>query len=146
MNLTLLCLLSFLATACTSHPSLGEETVFVAHLSPAKQRHRLAHLKKKLEWAERELESQQEKIARLHEEIDEVQLLLIRREIDHYEEVAQKEKRKKEERSEQEESSSLFIAEREALLKIIEGGPTVAALEAQRELDRILRVITEMRR
>ena len=109
----------------------GNESLLVQQsLSPKKQRQKIAVLQKKLESAEKEqkkIETDVEKIAR---EIDEAQIALIRRQLDEYENRAHN-------------KASLFVEEREALYRMIQSGPSPSAFEAQVELDRILRLITE---
>ena len=98
-------------------------------LSPRKQKQRIAILKKKLGQAEEEQKKAQEEVERISTEINTAELALIRKHIDQYEQKSQK-------------APALFLDEREALYRMIQSGPTPASLEAQLELDRILRMIT----
>lgn len=99
-------------------------------LSPKRQKQKIASLQKKLEAAEREQRAAQSEVEKLALEIEEAQIALIRRQVDDYEKKAGL-------------ASDLFLEEREALYQIIRSGPGPASFEAQVELDRILRLITE---
>lgn len=99
--------------------------------SPKKQKQKIIALQKKLEQAEKEQLKVQSEVEKLSAEINEAQLSLIRRQIDQYERKAHK-------------TPQLFLDEREALYQMIQTGPSPAAFEAQVELDRILRLITEL--
>lgn len=125
MNLFLLFFL------CLSSCMNRTDHVVVQSPSVKKQRQKIAVLQKKRESAEKEQKKVQSEVEKLALEIDDVQLALIRRQLDDYE-------RKKE------KPVSLFLDEREALYRMIQTGPLPTALEAQAELDRILRVITEL--
>lgn len=114
-------------TACFSNPELA----VVQGPSPKKQKQKIAVLQKKLELAEREQKKVQSEVEKLAFEIDEVQLSLIRRQVDDYEKKSDK-------------MPHLFLDEREALYRMIQTGPSPSAFEAQVELDRILRLITEL--
>ncbi|EKE08205.1 MAG: hypothetical protein ACD_17C00291G0006 [uncultured bacterium] len=94
------------------------------------QKKRVTHLEERLSRARDVIALAETDVERLKEEISREKLKLIRMEIDHFE---------------KKEGSMLtfFIEEREALYEMIESGPASAALEAQVELDRILRMITE---
>lgn len=118
-----------LLTGCFD--SLKLQDPFISQsLSPKKQKQKIAVLQKKLEAAEKEHRDAQTEVEKLASEIEEAQLALIRRQVDDYE--------RKNERS-----SALFLDEREALYQIIQTGPGPASFQAQIELDRILRLITE---
>lgn len=107
------------------------ESPIVQGPSPKKQKQKIALLQKKLQLAEKEYKKAEDELQNLSSEIEQAQLTLIRRQVDDYE-------RKKE------KSPYDFLAEREALYRMIQSGPTPAAFEAQVELDRILRIITEV--
>lgn len=109
--------------------SVGEQPI-VQNLSPKKQKQKIAVLQKKLEMAAKEQKKIETDVERLSSEIDEAQLALIRRQLDDHERRGVKD-------------SALFMEEREALYRMIESGPSPSAFEAQVELDRILRLITE---
>jgi len=96
-----------------------------------KQKQKVSNLRKKLEATEEEKEGVEKKIERLQREIDEAELALIKRQIDEYERHPYKE-------------ISLFIEEREALYRLIQTGDSSQSKDAQVELDRILRIITEL--
>lgn len=99
--------------------------------SPKKQKQKIIALQKKLDQAEKEQLKVQSEVERLTSEINEVQLSLIRRQVDQYERKVEK-------------IPQLFLEEREALYQMIQTGPSPSAFEAQVELDRILRIITEL--
>lgn len=109
----------------------AQEPLFVQGPSPKKQKQKIALLQKKLESAEKEQKKIETDLERLSTEIDRAQLALIRRQLDDHERRADK-------------APTLFMEEREALYRMIESGPSPAAFEAQVELDRILRLITEL--
>ncbi len=113
----------------TSCFSVGEP-LLVQGPSPKKQKQKIAVLQKKLESAEKEQKKIETDVERLSLEIDEAKLSLIRRQLDDHERSGMKD-------------SALFMDEREALYRMIEAGPSPSAFEAQVELDRILRLITE---
>jgi len=117
----------FLLTSCFC----GGERAIVQGPSPKKQKQKIAMLQKKLQLAEKEQKKVQTEIEKLVCEIDEVQLFLIRRQIDDYE-------------TKKDKTPHLFLQEREALYRMIQEGPSPSAFEAQVELDRILRIITEL--
>ena len=121
-------LIFLLLTACFNAP----DQMVAQGLSPKKQKQRIASLQKKLEMAVREQAEVQTEVERLAYEIDQAQLALIRRQVDRYEQKKEK------------VLSPLFLEEREALYRMIQTGPSPASFEAQVELDRILRIITEL--
>jgi septal ring factor EnvC (AmiA/AmiB activator) len=120
--------LIFLALpACFSAP----DQMVAQTINPKKQKQKIASLQKKLELAEKERAQIETEVERLAFEIDQAQLLLIRKQLD---------------RCEQKKEPippSLFLEEREALYRMIQADSSPASLEAQVELDRILRIITE---
>ncbi len=100
----------------------------VQGLSAKKQKQKIVVLQKKLESAEKEQKKVQNEVEKLASEIHEAQLALIRRQVDE---------------AERKKAPSLFLEERETLYQMIQSGPSPSAFEAQVELDRILRIITE---
>jgi len=122
-------LLLLLLSGCFSSLRL-QEPALAQSLSPRKQRQKIASLEKKLEAAEKEQRKAQNSVEQLASEIEEAKIALIRKQVDDYE--------RKNERS-----SALFLEEREALYRMIQTGPSSTAFQAQTELDRILRIITE---
>ncbi len=115
-----------LLTACFS----TNESALVQSLSPKKQKQKIAFLQKKLQSVEKERNKVQSEVEKLASEIDAAQISLIRRQVDDYENKSGS-------------GLNLFLAEREALYRMIQTGPSPMAFEAQVELDRILRVITD---
>ncbi len=109
----------FVFSACTSN------------VNTLVQREKIFHLQKKMQLAQKEKERAEKDVVMLAREIDLAKLELIRRQIDNYEPSPL-------------DPASAFIAEREALYGLIQSGDTEMALEAQVELDRILRIITEL--
>jgi hypothetical protein len=107
-----------------------DEQLIVQGPSPKKQKQKIAFLQKKLEIAAKERKKIETDVERLSSAIDEAQLALIRRQLDDHERSGTKD-------------TALFMDEREALYRMIEAGPSPSAFEAQVELDRILRLITE---
>lgn len=127
--------LLFLLTL-TSCFSFIEDLPLVQSNPIRKQKHQITLLQKKLASAE---ESQKKAIAeveKIQEEIYQAQLSLIRKQVDNYEKQPQKWASK--------DPSALLFAEREELHQIIQAGPSPAAFDAQFELDRILRLITQL--
>jgi peptidoglycan hydrolase CwlO-like protein len=98
--------------------------------SARKQKQKIANLQKKLDSAESEKKKAEEEVDTLVSEINRAKLLLIQKQISDYEKKGKK-------------TDSLFTEERELLYRMIEMGPSPSAFEAQVELDRILRIITE---
>jgi t-SNARE complex subunit (syntaxin) len=107
-----------------------QDTAAMQTLSPPKQKQRIAALQKKLQAAEKEQRAAEAEVERLVMEIEEAQVALIRRQVDDYERKTGY-------------TADLFLEEREALYQIIRSGPGPASFNAQIELDRILRLITE---
>lgn len=107
------------------------DTFVVTAPNPKKMKQKIAVLQKKLDSAEKEYNQAKEEVEKLSDEINEMQLALIRSKVDKYEKKNEKD-------------TSLFLDEREQLYKIIQTGPSPAAFDAQVELDRILRIITEV--
>ena len=127
---------------------LGEGQEIVQTLSVTKQKQRISLLQKKLESAERELKSAQDEVDYLHRELHQSQLALIAKQIENYEVQMRKMQtdpfRLVHYRA-QEEKIAPFLKEREMLQQMMESGPSPEAFEAQVVLDRILRMITELR-
>lgn len=91
--------------------------------------HRVVTLQKKLQSAEKERQRASQKVALLQQEVQKNRLAIIKRQLDAYEKQIVK------------SSINLFEKEREQLHEMIESSPF--AQEAQEQLDRILRLITE---
>lgn len=117
----------FVLTSCFG----GNELAVVHGPSAKKQKQKIAVLQKKLESAEKTQKKVEDEVEKLASAINEVQLALIRRQIDDYERKENK-------------VPNLFLEEREVLYRMIQGGPSPSAFDAQVELDRILRIITEL--
>ena len=128
-------ILLLLLSSCfwTQGTQVGE---LVQGPSPRKQKQKIVSLQKKLEAAEKEQKKVEEEVTRLSEEISKAQLMLIRRQVDDLEKRIQK--------TNVPEPSSLFMQERESLHRLIQEGPSPSSFEAQVELDRILRIITDL--
>lgn len=124
MRYTLIPVISVLS-ACFG----GNEQLLVQGPNAKKQRQKISNLQKKLEVAAKEKEKAITEVERLQNEIDEAKLALIRKQIDDYEKRKEK---------------NVFVEEREVLYRLIQSGESSKAFEAQVELDRILRVITEL--
>lgn len=129
----LLCLLTACSREQPETPSLSKT------LSPTKQKQKIALLKKKLENAEREREKVQGEVEFLRHQMESAELDLIRRQVSDSER-----KFRNDPQLLQGDRSALFLQEREILHKIIQGGPSSAAFEAQAVLDQILRLITNI--
>ncbi len=114
-------------TACIS----GGGDLVIHSPNVKKQRQRVSNLQKRLEVAAKEKVKAESEIERLQKELDEAKLALIRRQLDDYERHRSK-------------PPTFFMEEREALYQLVQAGPSAIALEAQGELDRILRIITEL--
>jgi len=102
----------------------------VQGLSLKKQKQKVQAIEKKLERAQEIALLAEADIERLKIELDQAKLTYIRKQIDEFDE-------------QEKNTASLFVEEREDLYEMIESGPSPQALEAQVELDRILRIITE---
>jgi hypothetical protein len=109
----------------------GSELLLVQGLSNRKQKQKIAFLQKRLKIAEQGKLTAERAVEELAREIDEAELTLIRRQLNAYE-------------KREEKHPNLFAKEREALYRMIQTGPSPSAFEAQVELDRILRMITEL--
>ena len=123
----------------TSCFSLVDETPIVQSAPVRKQKHQIAVLQKKLASAEASQKKALSEVEKIQEEIQQTQLTLIRKQVDRYEGNPQKWVALG-----QSDPSALFFSEREELHQIIQTGPSPAAFDAQVELDRILRFITQL--
>lgn len=137
-------------TGCMSNSvfHLGEGQEVVHPLSVTKQKQRIALLQKKLENAERDLKNVQEEVEHLNSELHQSQLALIAKQIENYElqiRKIQADPSRLVRNGAQEEKMTPFLKEREMLQQMMESGPSPEAFEAQVVLDRILRMITELR-
>lgn len=139
-----------LLSSCMTDSSfhLREGADVVQTMSVTKQKQRISLLQKKLEYAERGLKEAQNEVDSLNTELHESQLSLIAKQIENYEQQLRKSlenpSRKLAGRI-QEERSTPFLRERELLQQMMENGPSPQAFEAQVVLDRILRMITELK-
>lgn len=139
-TLSILILLSL--TSCWQLENFSEP-MLVHGPSLKKQKQKVSVLQKKLEKALREQEKLEEEVALLQTEILQAQLGVIRNKLDATER-RMRPWQTEQPKDLQAEASTLFLAERELLHQIIQGGPSPEAFEAQVELDRILRLITEL--
>ena len=114
-------------TSCIS----VREPFFVQEEGVQKQKQKISHLYKKLALAEEEKRNAEMDAKQLTHEINIAKLALIRAQIDAYEKGKDK-------------NFTLFMEEREVLYQLIQEEVPSQALEAQVELDRILRIITEL--
>jgi predicted nucleic acid-binding Zn-ribbon protein len=116
-------------------------------LSVTKQKQRISFLQKKLEIAERDLKKEQEEVERLHGELHLSQLALIGKQIENYEQQMRKYQADPRHKMQgfHGDEITLFLKERELLQSMLEEGPSPEAFEAQVVLDRILRMITELK-
>ena len=137
--------LAFL-TSCAAHESSSPSDDAVYGLSVKKQKQRLTVLQKKLEFAEREYKKTEEEVERLHDEVHKTRLAIIRRQIDLFEKQLEKAELDPQKLTEMRklDVANLFLEEREALHLMIQNGPSPSAFDAQLELDRILRAITQI--
>src|SRR5690606_15801086 len=133
------CLLS----GCFSADRDSAPPIWAYGPSPKKQKQRIAVLQKKLALAERELKRSEEYVELVQKEINDTHLSLIRRELDRIEEQLRA-CRFDGKTPPAEIAAAQFGKERETLCEIIENGNSAAAFQAQVELDRILRLITEL--
>jgi Skp family chaperone for outer membrane proteins len=134
---------TLLVSGCAISESQGEHSI--AHTIPAsKQRLRIAHLQKKLEFAQRNLQKAQEEVEEINSQLHQSQLALIEKQIQSYESKVKKHKPTSN-FEEERDDMQLFLREREMLQEMMETGPSPESFEAQLTLDRILRMITESR-
>jgi hypothetical protein len=139
-----------LLTSCMTEGSfhLGEGTDVVQTMSVSKQKQRISLLQKKLEYAERGLKEAQDEVEELNTELHESQLALIAKQIENYEHQLRKTQENPSRKfmgRMQEDKGAPFLKERELLQEMMENGPSPQAFEAQVVLDRILRMITELK-
>jgi hypothetical protein len=121
--------LLFLASC--SYVPVGEG-VEVAMLPVKRQKQRLMVLEKRLESAEKQRVKVIKEIEALHEEIEGVELAIVRKVVENAEAGGAK------------KGTNLFLAERETLHRLIQSGPSKTSFEAQVVLDQILRMITNL--
>jgi len=127
--------------------SLLTEAALLVHVpGTKKQKLKIALLEKKLQAAEREKTEADLEVERLAKEIHEAQLALVRKQIDEFEKKIEEVQADPLKNAElfRLEASLLFMQEREMLHDMIQTGPSPSAFAAQVELDRILRLITEI--
>lgn len=110
----------------------------VADLAPTKQKQKIVLLQKKLQLAEKEHQKLKVKIEKLSDEMREVELAYIRKQIDQFEEIIRKQPSKKLDF----DITELFLDEREKLHRMIQ--KCESSYDAQIVLDRILQLITEL--
>ncbi len=131
--------LLFLLTGCFS---LIEEPPLVQSAPVRKQKHQITLLQKKLKSAETFQKKALAEVEKIQEAMQQAQLTLIRKQVDSYKKLLE------EARSSPQKWAHFapkdFLSEREELHNIIQAGPSPAAFDAQVELDRILRLITQM--
>jgi hypothetical protein len=115
-------------------------------LSPTKQKQKIAFLQKKIDRAEKEQKKIEETIELLQEEMQQAELILVRRMVLETEEKLRKFEEDSTNRSKytDHEISNLFLEEREVLYRMIQSEPTPASFEAQAVLDQILGLITTL--
>lgn len=109
-------------------------------LPPTKQKQKIALLEKKLKRAEKEQQKVEEEVSRLSEAVKEAQLALIQRQVEDYGEK----QRTHPQKLPSTEVASLFVKERQTLHEMALDGPSLTAFEAQRVLDQLLEMITEL--
>ncbi len=138
------CLLLLILTSCFS---LIEDKPLVLQSAPVrKQKRQITLLQKKLKAAETTQKKALDEVQRVQEEIEQAQLALIRKQVDRYEKKFEEARKDPKEWANltAQDPSSLFAPEREELYQIVQKGPSPAAFDAQVELDRILRLITQL--
>jgi hypothetical protein len=140
-------LFCILLTGCLSNRVLqiGEGQDLSHNLSVTKQKQRITFLQKKLEIAEKDLKNAQDEVESLQSQIHRSQLALIVKLIENYEHQIGKNKEGTRILSKSDVKTLSFLKEREMLQKMMEQGPSPEAFEAQVVLDRMLRMITELR-
>lgn len=119
------------------------EPMLVQGPSIKKQKQKVLVLQKKLEKALQEQARLQDEVALLQTEILQAQLSVVRNKLDATER-RMRPWQTEQPKELQADAAGLFIPERELLHQIIQTGPSPEAFEAQVELDRILRLITEL--
>lgn len=129
----------FILLLMTSCFAIPDSLPVAQNLSAKKQKQKIVHLQKKLELAEKEREKAGEEVEKLSDQVQKAKLALIRRQLDDFE----KQMHQKSEQLLQVEASTLFGVERESLHEMIQNSSPLS-FEAQEELNRILRIITEL--
>lgn len=130
----------------TSCFSLVDEPPLVQSAPVRKQKHQIALLQKKLATAEASQKKAVAEVEKIQEEIWQTQLALIRKQVDRYEKQLEEARHNPQKWASlaSADPTALFFSEREELHQIIRTGPSPAAFDAQFELDRILRLITQL--
>jgi hypothetical protein len=103
--------------------------------APKKQKQKIVALQKKLDAAEKEQRKAELEVDRLSTEIHKAQLNLVRKQVDEWEKLIRQGKPI---------HPDSFSPERELLHRMIQDGPSPSSFDAQIELDRVLRLITEL--
>ena len=138
---------SLFLTGCLSNNNLLslDNQDNVQNLSVSRQKQRITLLQKKLQIAQKDLEEAQEQVSVLSKELQASQLALISRQIETYEQQAEKSQGLSFRNSFKisQDSNGLFIKEREMLEEMMESGPSPESSQAQIVLDKVLRLITE---
>lgn len=106
-------------------------------LPKAKQKQKIALLEKKLQRAEKEQRKVEKEVGRLSNAVKEAQLSLIQKQIEEY-------RKAHPQKLNPDEIASCFFKEREILHEMVLDGPSFTAFEAQKVLDRLLEMITEL--
>lgn len=150
MRILFASILCVILQGCLSNRALhiGQDSQAVHALPITKQKQRIAFLQKKLELAEKNLRKAQDEVERLSSDLHHSQLSLIERQIENYEQQVRKlrsDPKLRWQGGHYGEESTLFLKERELLQQMMENGPSPSALDAQVILDRILRMITELK-
>ena len=123
-------ILSFILLASCSKVTLSDQSITTNRLTLKKVKQKIAVLNKKREFALKEYQKTDEEVKRLSHEIYQAELTVIRNHIDTHEKSGKK-------------GQEAFLDERETLYRIIQSGLSPSAFQAEMELDRILRIITE---
>lgn len=143
MKTTAVSLLLFMASCHL--PELGDEHLSKG-LSPKRQRQKISQLQKKLEHAEIDQTRAKEQVEILRSEIENAELSYVKKVVFNTDQLLRKLKGDPDgftKRSKM-DLSTLFLQEREILQRLVESGPSPAALEAQGLLDEMLRMITHL--
>jgi hypothetical protein len=145
MRYIVFCFFSLLSlSGCfSSSDRFGQEQPIVSTPRVRKESQKITNLQKKLELALQAEKRAKSEVERLDLEIHQTELALIRKCVDEYQKQISHFQMEPQKLA-QLEASGLFSKERETLHKIIQDGPTPSSFEAQVELDRILRMITEI--
>lgn len=121
----------------TSCVLLQTSDEFTQVLPPTKQKQKIALLEKKLQRAEKEQKKVEEEVGRLSNAVKEAQIALIQKQIEDY-------RKAHPQKLDPEEVVSFFLKEREILHGMVLDGPSFTAFEAQKVLDQLLEMITEL--